>query len=127
METMKTKIERDGRQWSYTVTTPDGQVAVREGGFFKRESAAVQAKVAMRDLESYQPEAFDIAYCPKCGKGFETDREKGRSHADALRRLGQRWLKIIHRMWMDGKPYDAMLHNQNQLRHGFWVLQLKAI
>lgn len=73
METMKTKIERDGRQWSYTVTTPDGQVAVREGGFFKRESAAVQAKVAMRDLESYQPEAFDIAYCPKCGKGFETD------------------------------------------------------
>jgi hypothetical protein len=54
-------------------------------------------------------------------------REKGRSHADALRRLGQRWLKIIHRMWMDRKPYDAMLHNQNQLRHGSWVLQLKAI
>jgi transposase len=51
-------------------------------------------------------------------------RQKGRSHADALRRLGQRWLKIIFRMWMDRKPYDPMLHNQNQLKHGSWVLQL---
>src|SRR5271166_2741380 len=58
---------------------------------------------------------------------YRRHREKGRSHADALRRLGQRWLKIIHRMWMDRQPYDAMLHNQNQLRHGSWVLQLKAI
>jgi hypothetical protein len=41
---------------------------------------------------------------------YRRHREKGRSHADTLRRLGQRWLKIIHRMWMDRKPYDAMLH-----------------
>jgi hypothetical protein len=34
--------------------------------------------------------------------------------------------KIIHKMWMDRKPYDAMLHNQNQLKHGSWVLQLNA-
>ncbi|MBO0743257.1 MAG: IS110 family transposase, partial [Hyphomicrobiaceae bacterium] len=32
---------------------------------------------------------------------YRHHRDKGRSHADALRRLGQRWLKIIHRMWMD--------------------------
>jgi transposase len=53
-------------------------------------------------------------------------RQKGHSHADSLRRLGQRWLKIIHRMWMDRKLYDAMLHNQNQLKHGSWVLQLNT-
>jgi hypothetical protein len=57
---------------------------------------------------------------------YRHHRDKGRSHADALRRLGQRWLKIIHRMWMDRKSYDAMLHNQNQLKHGSWVLQLNA-
>lgn len=57
---------------------------------------------------------------------YRRHREKGRSHADAIRRLGQRWLKIIHRLWMDRKPYDAMLHHQNQLKHGSWVLQLKA-
>jgi transposase len=57
---------------------------------------------------------------------YHHHRDKGRSHADALRRLGQRWLKIIHKMWMDRKPYDAMLHNQNQLKHGSWVLQLNA-
>jgi transposase len=57
---------------------------------------------------------------------YRHHRAKGRSHADALRRLGQRWLKIIHRMWMDRKPYDAMLHNENQLKHGSWVLQLNT-
>ena len=40
--------------------------------------------------------------------------QKGHSHADTLRRLGQRWIKIIYRMWIDRKPYDAILHNQNQ-------------
>ena len=55
---------------------------------------------------------------------YNSHRQKGRSHADALRRLGQRWLKIIFRMWVDRKPYDPMLHNQNQLKHGSWVLQL---
>jgi transposase len=55
---------------------------------------------------------------------YDSHRQKGRNHADALRRLGQRWLKIIFRMWVDRKPYDPMLHNQNQLKHGSWVLQL---
>jgi hypothetical protein len=55
---------------------------------------------------------------------YRHHRQKGHSHADALRRLGHRWLKIIYRMWMDRKLYDPMLHNQNQLKHGSWVLQL---
>jgi hypothetical protein len=41
-----------------------------------------------------------------------------------LRRLAQRWLKIIYRMWIDRKPYDAILHHHNQLQHGSWVLEL---
>jgi transposase len=57
---------------------------------------------------------------------YRHHRDKGKSHADALRRLGHRWLKIIHKMWIDRKPYDAMLHHQNQLKHGSWVLQLNA-
>ena len=32
---------------------------------------------------------------------YRRHREKGQSHADTLRRLGQRWLKITHRMWMN--------------------------
>jgi hypothetical protein len=53
-------------------------------------------------------------------------RDKGQSHANALRRLGQPWLKIIPRMWMDRKPYDGMLHHQNPLKQGSWVLKLNA-
>jgi transposase len=57
---------------------------------------------------------------------YSHHRQKGSSHADALRRLAQRWLKIIYRMWMDGKPYDPMLHHHNQLKHGSWVFELKT-
>jgi len=57
---------------------------------------------------------------------YQHHRQKGSSHADALRRLAQRWLKIIYRMWMDRKPYDAMLHHHNQLKHGSWVFELKT-
>jgi hypothetical protein len=46
------KIERDGRTWCYTVKLPNGKIAIREGGFFKREAAVVQAQAALRDLKA---------------------------------------------------------------------------
>jgi hypothetical protein len=36
-----------------------------------------------------------------------------------------RWLKIIHKMWMDRTLYDPELHHRNQLQHGSWTFQLK--
>jgi hypothetical protein len=41
-----------------------------------------------------------------------------------LRALGQRWLKIVWKMWQTRTLYDADLHARNQLKHGSWVLQL---
>jgi hypothetical protein len=38
------KIRREGRQFAYTITTPDRQVAVRESGFFKRDACQAQAE-----------------------------------------------------------------------------------
>jgi transposase len=55
---------------------------------------------------------------------YQKKREKGMSHACALRCLGQRLLKIIFRMLTDKKPYDAELHARNQQKHGSWVLAL---
>jgi hypothetical protein len=42
----------------------------------------------------------------------------------ALRCLGQRLLKILFRMILTKKPYDAELHMRNQEKHGSWVLSL---
>ena len=53
-------------------------------------------------------------------------RERGKSHACALRCLGQRWLKILWKMWQDRTRYDAELHSRNQLKHGSWVLKIKT-
>ena len=56
---------------------------------------------------------------------YQHHRQKNQSHANAIRRLGHRWLKIIYKMWMDRTPYDPELHHRNQLQHGSWIFQLK--
>jgi hypothetical protein len=56
---------------------------------------------------------------------YEKHRQDGQSHACALRCLGQRWLKILWKMWQTKTPYDEALHTRNQTQHGSWVLSLK--
>jgi len=56
---------------------------------------------------------------------YERHREDGQSHACALRCLGQRWLKILWKMWQTHTPYDEALHTRNQTQHGSWILALK--
>lgn len=41
---------------------------------------------------------------------YEAHRQKGQSHACALRCLGQRWLDILWKMWRDHTRYDGDLH-----------------
>jgi hypothetical protein len=55
---------------------------------------------------------------------YQAHREKGQSHACALRCLGQRWLKILWKMLQTHSVYDEALHTRNQTQHGSWVLTL---
>ncbi|HEX9596450.1 MAG TPA: IS110 family transposase [Anaerolineales bacterium] len=55
---------------------------------------------------------------------YETQRKRGKSHACALRCLGQRWLKILWKMWQEKSAYNETLHAKNQTQHGSWVIQL---
>jgi hypothetical protein len=55
---------------------------------------------------------------------YQKKRDQGMSHACALRCLGQRLLKILFKILVDKKPYDAELHARNQQKHGSWILQL---
>ena len=57
---------------------------------------------------------------------YQQLRDRGQSHAAALRCLGQRWLKILWKMWQTNTCYDAELHTANQLKHGSWVLAIKS-
>lgn len=65
------------------------------------------------------------AQCAWAATYYDTLRERGKSHAQALRCLGQRWLKIIWKMWQTRSAYDGELHLKNQLAHGSWVLQIQ--
>jgi transposase len=53
---------------------------------------------------------------------YQRLRDAGKRHAHALRCLGQRWLKILFRMWINHRPYDEALHMMSMLRHGSWVI-----
>ena len=56
---------------------------------------------------------------------YQQLRAKGKSHASSLRCLGQRWLKILWKMWQTKTCYDPDFHMANQLKHGSWVLAVK--
>jgi len=56
---------------------------------------------------------------------YQQLRGRGQSHACALRCLGQRWLKVLWKMWQTRTCYNAEFHMQNQLKHGSWVLTVK--
>jgi hypothetical protein len=94
--------------WQYAVASEN---RTRLLGMFTDRSHAVRKAV--------QREDFDRIVLAR------HHRQKDRSHANALRRLGHRWLKIIHKMWMDRTLYDPELHHRNQLQHGSWIFQLK--
>jgi transposase len=57
---------------------------------------------------------------------YQALRARGKSHPGALRCLGQRWLKIVWKMWPTRRCYDPELHARNQLKHGSWVLKLQS-
>lgn len=64
------------------------------------------------------------AACPWAETYYRKKRAEGKSHACALRCLGQRWLKILWKMWQTRTPYDAERHQRNQTQHGSWVIAL---
>jgi transposase len=66
------------------------------------------------DLSRHQCVWADVYYQHK--------KAQGMSHACALRCLGQRWLKILWKMWETRTRYDENLHLRNQLKHGSWTL-----
>ena len=66
------------------------------------------------------------AQCAWAEAYYQVHRKKGQSHACALRCLGQRWLKILWKMWQSRMPYDDARHTRNQTQHGSWVLTLSS-
>jgi transposase len=64
------------------------------------------------------------AQCVWAAAYYAALRKRGKSHACPLRCLGQRWLKIVWKMWQGSTSYDAERHMRNQLAHGSWVLAM---
>jgi len=68
--------------------------------------------------------AASRAQCLWAETYYGVQRQRGKSHAAALRSLAQRWVKIIWKMWQTSTAYDGELHARNQQKHGSWVFAL---
>lgn len=77
----------------------------------------LRATVHLWADESRQQCAWADAY-------YQQKKNRGQSHARALRCLGQRWLKILWRMWQNRTCYDEAMHMKSLARSGSWVLTL---
>lgn len=58
---------------------------------------------------------------------YQAKRDKGHSHASALRCLGKRWLKLLWRLWQDHRTYNEAVHLQSLRTHGSFVANLLAL
>jgi len=50
-------------------------------------------------------------------KFYDNQRAKGNTHTEALRTLGNKWLKIIFRIWKDGTVYSEDHHLADIMRY----------
>jgi transposase len=55
---------------------------------------------------------------------YQKKKADGMNHASALRCLGQRWMKIVWKMWQTRTTYNEAIHLKNQVEHGSWVIKL---
>lgn len=49
---------------------------------------------------------------------YRSIRPRCRTDSDAIRRLANRWLEILWRLWMDRKPYDEAFHLRQHTMRG---------
>jgi len=112
------RFEDASAMQSYAGTAP---ITIRSGQVTKHRfrrgaNATLRAALHLWSDLSRKKCAWAQAY-------YKAHRAKGQSHACALRCLGQRWPKILWKMWRTNTCYDEALHTSNQTKHGSWVLQ----
>lgn len=54
---------------------------------------------------------------------YEQQRDKGKSHQMAVRALAFKWIRILHRCWQDGTPYDESTYLKNLKKRGSPLLK----
>lgn len=54
---------------------------------------------------------------------YDQQRANGKSHQMALRALAFKWIRILHRCWQDGTPYDETTYLNSLKKRGAPLLQ----
>jgi len=87
----------------------------RQSGNYKYVKMRKSCNKNLRD--SIQHLAFaSVKQCAWAEEFYQSQRQRGKRHHSALRALGNKWIRIIHAMLKENKPYDEGYHLLNQQR-----------
>jgi len=54
---------------------------------------------------------------------YDMARDRGQSHARALRTVGAKWVKVVYRMWVSRTPYNEAVYLASLIRHHSPIIQ----
>ena len=71
---------------------------------------------------SFRNTMHQFSFCTLTQSGwsktfYDQQKAKGKTHASALRSLGDKWLKIIHHLWQKKISYDENIYLASRMRH----------
>ena len=83
------------------------------------EPFRIQRKACNHDLQSAMLLFTFVSLLnhPWAKNAYDRYKHRGQTHYEALRNVGMKWMKIIHAMARDHKPYDMYSHQQNIQKH----------
>lgn len=93
----------------------------RQSGKFRSVKVRRSCNMTLRTTIHLWTKA-SLKQCAWAQAYYTQKRNQGKGDAQALRCLGQRWIKILWKMIQTNTPYDEAKHMQSMLKHGSWVL-----
>jgi hypothetical protein len=58
------------------------------------------------NLQRRARDAHQLTFAPWAKAFYESQRARGARHQAALRALAFKWIRVLHRCWLDHVPYD---------------------
>jgi transposase len=69
---------------------------------------------------------MSVRYSVWASAYYQDQRNRGKTHNTAVRALAFKWLRILHRCWMDRKPYDEATYLKALQKSGSPLLAVIA-
>jgi transposase len=92
----------------------------RASGTRSKNNAIITIRRACRKSFRDTMHQFSFSSLQRCSWAralYDEQKSKGKTHGSALRSVGDKWLKIIYRLWQDRTLYDEKIYLAQRMKH----------